>query len=391
MDLDGTTHDDDDDVKFELLCDDLLEFILLRLDSPICLVRAASVCKRWRHVIADAGFLRRICSLHRPTVAGLYSVGHQASPIREVKLRPIFIPSPSVAAAIDHRRHLSPVFLYMYRRILDSCGSLLLLEPRLCTFQDITVYEPFTRLYRLINPPAPRESGHCSVVGAYLLGGGDADDEAAGCAAASMSNFRVVCTFYDHHDRAAHASVLDQRNFIGRAGGSLYWATRDGKVHVLNGITMETSTFTFPDNETWSSSLCLDIWLRYYHNRVLRVVDCGGGAARMVCFAGLNLEVFSRPRGGEKWAPEKSVRLPENTLQFVPEGLEGYYVFDSLFETMVTAGAGFVVFAPSEDAPLLFQIDLETEVVTFKLKDRRYNVPQFPCELPWPPALHACV
>uniref|UniRef100_A0A0E0GNG0 F-box domain-containing protein n=2 Tax=Oryza TaxID=4527 RepID=A0A0E0GNG0_ORYNI len=57
----------------ELLCDDLLDSILLRLDSPVCLIRAASVCKRWRRVAAAddaAGFLRRIApSTVQPSTA----------------------------------------------------------------------------------------------------------------------------------------------------------------------------------------------------------------------------------------------------------------------------------------------------------------------------------
>ena len=36
--------------------DHVLEVILLRLNSHVSLIRAASACKRWCRVVADAGF-----------------------------------------------------------------------------------------------------------------------------------------------------------------------------------------------------------------------------------------------------------------------------------------------------------------------------------------------
>lgn len=40
---------------------------------------------------------------------------------------------------------------------------------------------------------------------------------------------------------------LHQGNFVGRVGGSIYWVTSAGRVHVLDGATMEMSSFAFPD------------------------------------------------------------------------------------------------------------------------------------------------
>ncbi|CAN6197090.1 unnamed protein product [Urochloa humidicola] len=54
-----------------------LELALLRLDSPVWLLRAASTCKRWLRVVASAGFYHN----------------------RNLFLRPRFDPSPSAAAA----------------------------------------------------------------------------------------------------------------------------------------------------------------------------------------------------------------------------------------------------------------------------------------------------
>uniref|UniRef100_J3LPB3 F-box domain-containing protein n=1 Tax=Oryza brachyantha TaxID=4533 RepID=J3LPB3_ORYBR len=168
------THDDGDNYA-ELLCDDVLELIFLRLDSPVTLVRAPSACKRWCSAAADAIFLRRFRSLHRPIVLGHYSTGHPASfesyVSEDEKPVPFFLPSPSLAA-ISAGSHLAPDFLGSYSEILDSCGSLLLLRPRRFTFEGI-LYEPLTRRRRVIDdPPEPWDwkSEHYRGGGAYLLG-----------------------------------------------------------------------------------------------------------------------------------------------------------------------------------------------------------------------------
>uniref|UniRef100_A0A0D9VUN9 F-box domain-containing protein n=1 Tax=Leersia perrieri TaxID=77586 RepID=A0A0D9VUN9_9ORYZ len=347
MDNHGT-HDGDEVHNSELLiCNDLLELILLRLDSPICLVPAAAVCKRWRR---------------KPPV-------------------PFFLPSPSVAAIGFGG---------------GGCGSLLLLRPRRYTLQGLTVYEPLTRRCRVIDdPPPPWEwegEENCGDWGAYLLSGDD--DEPS----ATLSNFMVVCTFYDDDAYAAVLLVsshnddnnnrwritrveerLEQDNLVGRVGGgTIYWATVGGIVHVFNGITMEASSSMFPDMGIWNSSQRGSHAPRLYsQSRRVRVVDCGG-AARMICLAGHNVEIFARrrPRDGGEWEPEKSVELP-----FMPGNWTGN-------ATIVAAGEGFIVFAPSVYSRMLFHMDLETGVVTLKVKGGIYSAGlQFPCELPWPPNL----
>lgn len=51
---------------------DLLNLILLRLDSSLWIIRAASVCKLWRGIIAGGDFLRLSGDLHPPAIAGHY-------------------------------------------------------------------------------------------------------------------------------------------------------------------------------------------------------------------------------------------------------------------------------------------------------------------------------
>ncbi|KAM0904688.1 hypothetical protein ACQ4PT_017847 [Festuca glaucescens] len=77
--------------------DDLLREILLRLDFPVFLVRAALVSKRWLGLAADPAFLRRFRERHPPRLLGFYF--HDAcSP------RPQFVPvseAPELHAAVS--------------------------------------------------------------------------------------------------------------------------------------------------------------------------------------------------------------------------------------------------------------------------------------------------
>ncbi|KAL6640282.1 hypothetical protein ACP70R_022131 [Stipagrostis hirtigluma subsp. patula] len=52
--------------------DNLLGEILLRLDFPTCLVRAAVVSKRWLRRASDPAFLRGFRALHPPRILGIY-------------------------------------------------------------------------------------------------------------------------------------------------------------------------------------------------------------------------------------------------------------------------------------------------------------------------------
>ncbi|GJN20962.1 hypothetical protein PR202_gb08403 [Eleusine coracana subsp. coracana] len=76
--------------------DVLLTEILLRLDLPTWLVRAALVCRRWLRRASDQAFLRRFRGLHPPRVLALRVVGLWFG--SEVRILPIPQP-PGLAAA----------------------------------------------------------------------------------------------------------------------------------------------------------------------------------------------------------------------------------------------------------------------------------------------------
>jgi hypothetical protein len=77
--------------------DHLLGEILFRLDHPTCLVRAASVCRRWRRLASDPAFLRRFRELHPPRILGI-RVTSGDYPIRFFP-----VPQPKELAAVAAR------------------------------------------------------------------------------------------------------------------------------------------------------------------------------------------------------------------------------------------------------------------------------------------------
>ncbi|CAN6181948.1 unnamed protein product [Urochloa humidicola] len=212
------------------ISDDLLELVLLGLDSTICLTRAAATCKRWRRVIAGsdngAAFLRRFRYLHEPQPIGHFYYAVDADPDPPCSFGmshnfpqedPVFVPSSGSAGGAG-----GPLISLDFvpsagngsRQVIDSRGSLLLVlyeevsgreyaggwrrrynygDPTVVP--EIVVCEPLTRRYEKIVLP-----WHCGcVMGAFLLDG-DTDNEAGGggsCGAIGMDNFRVVLVLYD--------------------------------------------------------------------------------------------------------------------------------------------------------------------------------------------------
>lgn len=129
--------------------DAILELIFLRIDSHFSLLDASSTCKRWRRVVAEAGFLRQFRSLHGPPVAGVYYQRSAGS--RNIEFEPS-------SAAISCRR-FSLGFLQTSTNVAppdwvirSSRGTLLLLyrypPPMLAPNPyDMVVCEPLTQRY----------------------------------------------------------------------------------------------------------------------------------------------------------------------------------------------------------------------------------------------------
>ncbi|XP_003561494.1 uncharacterized protein LOC100822187 [Brachypodium distachyon] len=115
------------------LLDELLEEVFLRLppDEPDHLVRASSVCRPWRRVIAGRGFRRRYLKFHgAPPVLGLLCNSFVPTSDR-------FVPTSAFRPA-DHLlpgwfavdcRHGRALFVPSPTRIKDISGDLLVWDP----------------------------------------------------------------------------------------------------------------------------------------------------------------------------------------------------------------------------------------------------------------------
>ncbi|CAL4898296.1 unnamed protein product [Urochloa decumbens] len=370
--------------------DDILGLVLERVGSHVSLIRAAAVCKRWRRAIADAGFLRRYRSLHAPSVAGYYRDGGGDHRFR---VAPVFVPSsPSMLDA----RHFSLDFLLPYGAgswdIIDSRGSLLLVHRRGSepAFPDMVVCEPLTRRCVAISPPADFSVGRSLLMESFLVDG--YNNKAGG--RISVSNFRVRCVLYSGgHTHTAmftmggdtgllwtektidhSAPQFGLSHSLGHAGGSWYFYVKGRTLIVLDGSTGDFSSSVLPPLEDW------DLYTWTYNFFVTSGRD---GMPRIITVIGDTMKLFAKLDGCE-WVLEKSVLLPKAT-----QDLPGYQPwFFNLPQNVLMRGEGFVVLSPMYGGPWPFSINLETMEVA---PAAYMGLMMYRCELPWPPALHACL
>ncbi|GJN34199.1 hypothetical protein PR202_gb22843 [Eleusine coracana subsp. coracana] len=238
------------------LTDDLLEVILVGLDSPVCLVRAASTCKRWCRVVSDtAAFIRRFRSHHPPRAIGHFYNVSDDLPCSFgqfhiwPKAPPVYVPtSASTAAGI---KNLSIDFIPFVGgpppEIVDSRGSFLLLLKEV--HRELEPVDGKSGRYKQIDPP---EKCVC-ILSAFLL---DSSDEDEGGNIIGMTDFRVLLEFHHDYGETSYnghgfmsASVftsgsgyesdvylprLDQVHLAGRTGGCIYWACDNKRVVALD-------------------------------------------------------------------------------------------------------------------------------------------------------------
>ncbi|CAO2206669.1 unnamed protein product [Urochloa humidicola] len=405
----------------------VVELALLRVPSPASLVRAAAVCKLWRRVVADAGFLRLHRSLHTPAaVAGYFFHILRFDPLRQItSFFPSFLPSspPGDNDDIVDARHFSLDFLPGYIdgdwKVLDSRGSLLLMvkDARRRGPTDfpvmLVVCEPLARRYTIIPPPpAPApdllRAGCQQLHGFYLVDGGGAnaaaDDEVGG--RIGMSNFRVQCEV--RRGGVTHAAVfaaaggdgggagswsekaigsiigegIHHTRLFGRAGGAWYSLLSGGRTaFAVDGHTGEYSPFVLPAATTTEELPAGSLW-----NKPVHITDGRDGKPRIFSAAGNTMKVFATVSGGE-WALEKKAVLEEAT-----RGLPGYKpsFFSKPLLIWAWGGPGFVtLIAWGNKEPWLFSVDLETMQVKPATADVQGMM--YKSELPWPPVLHACL
>ncbi|KAF8661062.1 hypothetical protein HU200_057160 [Digitaria exilis] len=398
--------------------DDVLELIFLLLASPAHLIRAAPTCKRWHGIVAGARFLSRFLSLNRRhLVAGSYYNGRQQEP-------PAFVASSSSSPPVVDGRRFSLDFLWsgdnvvvdpQSLRIVDTYGGLVLLSmepydpPNPICHVHMVVCEPLTRRYKVI-PPMVTCSGYYHRSGPFLLDG----DRAAG--GIDLSNFRLMCVAC-HPDRRGsyrgsmftascdldgscswHVYAIDDgqslRSLMGRTRASVYWHGGGRAVTALDRSTAELSSSELPESaEEWDEQ-GTEVKVAVGRDGEPRILAIAPGCSVVRVFAA------AMARGGGEWELEKRIELSA-----VASGLPGYLpsYFDdgeAVAWIDVTADAAAMVTVSvcsvttswgCMDSSWSFRLELES--LEAELVDMDSGVLEldvaFPCELPWPPVLHA--
>nr|TKW29690.1 hypothetical protein SEVIR_3G412800v2 [Setaria viridis] len=382
--------------------DDLLRQILLRLDSPLWLLRAACAYRQFRRAVASAdsgrSFLRLASSLHPPVVVGHY---------HNCRVRPIaFVPSLSPPAPpIDGGRFAldflpRSITTTTDWEVADCHGGLVVLCNSQNSPSNLIVCDPLTRRYQGIPHPLEKLAGF---VVALLDGDGDGN--------ISISNFRVlyhcfhgdgaprqVCVFSaaDGGDgwrflRRPSAGSYYIGHVAGRVDGSIYLGSVTGNVRVLDNASMELSEVYLPIGIDKSKAPRISTF----------TVVHGAGAnptsppsTWIIHVHGEELEFYRRVRGGSgsggEWVLEHNI--PK--LSEVARGLLAGCPEERLEVYVIAVGTGTAVLSAGDrdERKLLFSIDMDTKKLAPKesLSPDEGDSHQFTYTLPWPQLLQAC-
>ncbi|RCV15919.1 hypothetical protein SETIT_3G096600v2, partial [Setaria italica] len=199
----------------------LIEEVLVRIATPRDLVRASAACASFRRTVADASFLRRYRTLHRPLLLGILSPWG---------LLPAEAPHPNahVADALSRDTYFSPDHLpprgrpgWLRSDSRDGRVLRMFYEPKDGTvLPELLVADPLTRGYTLL-PPIP-ESLVASLLGpvcpklvgdfdAFFVPSGDYEEE----------HFRVIGWTRD--EAMAVAFVYSSLSGTWTAGTRAFW------------------------------------------------------------------------------------------------------------------------------------------------------------------------
>nr|CAB3504023.1 unnamed protein product [Digitaria exilis] len=349
---------------------DLLKLILLRLDSSLWLIRAASVCKLWRSTIAGGDFLRLSGDLHPPAIAGHYHL-MMTDPT-------VFVPSSS-PAVLRAGRFRSFGFLPPGKtrwEVVDCHGGLVLLRDPYF-MHDLVVCNPLTKLHQGILNPRGK-------VFYMFVHHGEEPQACVFSMGSEHGDWRVVDTLgKDVGDfKGAHlAGRLDD--------GRLCMGVRNGRVMVLDNVSLEFTQLDLPNQKEMS--------VRPKGPSSFRIVHSSSGdgvaakATRIVHVDGYEIEVFRQERSGGGWMLEHRLsEMANRRLPGHPASCEGAQALDWI-ERAVADGAGFVVLSVQRlGRNVLVTVDVETMKMEL-LTEETYYGSTCPYTLPWPPLVQACV
>ncbi|CAN6343853.1 unnamed protein product [Urochloa humidicola] len=400
--------------------DELLRLILLRLDSPLWLLRAACASKRFRRAVItdadDAGraILRLARSLHPPAVVGGYH--NHSGPWRTIA----FVPS-SPSAPIDDGRfsldwlpeHLDNITNSTGCRVADCHGGLVLLLRRVFAGSDLAeliVVDPLTRRHREIHRPPDEHTGS-NFPDIFLLAGDDNDDDGGDM---SVSNFRLLYSMLDKSSDAYVFSTADGGGWrllrplvpaaglgrvtgwviAGRIDGALYVGLSAGTVMVLDNASLEFSEVDLPIR-------IIDLDPRRYASTFTVVHSAGDDrhtsppVVRIVHVHGEELEVFRRVGGSSgMWVLEHSIRRLSKAARGLPSCPPRNKGYRRMEMEVMAGGTGFAIVSVELIAGYQrwsFSVDVDTmELQDVPQKAYHKTDEIFTYTLPWPRFLRAC-
>ncbi|XP_044954034.1 F-box/kelch-repeat protein At3g61590-like isoform X2 [Hordeum vulgare subsp. vulgare] len=175
--------------------EDLLAEILLRLPpQPSSLPRASAVCRRWRGVVSDRGFLRRYCRHHRrsPPLLGFFR-----NDLRGISYTPA-MEAPDRVPAGRFSVHLGDPGYHF--RLLSCRHGLVLISHS--SQSQVLVWDPVTGDQHRIAAPLGFDMNSTPMDGAVLRVAGDAH------------HFQVVLVSYKQDDEQATVSI-----YLSETGG----------------------------------------------------------------------------------------------------------------------------------------------------------------------------
>ncbi|KAF7088113.1 hypothetical protein CFC21_091259 [Triticum aestivum] len=283
--------------------EDLLSEILLRLPpQPSSLPRASAVCKRWRRLVSDRGFLRRYRRHHRrsPPLLGFFR-----NDLRGISYTPT-MEAPDRIPAGRFSLHL-----YDSRARILSCRHGLLLVAR-SSRTKFLVWNPVTRdQHRLVAPPA-FDTYAAQVDGAVLRAAGDAHHFQV--VLVSYQQKQVIACIYSS-ETGVWSDLMPtsvQRTAVGcqgmpavLIGDSLYLLLSDGGITVILEVDLNRQSLALIQ-----VPLCM---LAYGHYRdFVTVMRAEGGGLGLLCKKGFTAKLWKRNAGCDgvaSWVLGRTIRL----------------------------------------------------------------------------------
>ncbi|KAF6993566.1 hypothetical protein CFC21_010442 [Triticum aestivum] len=335
------------------LADEILEEIFIRLPTPAALARASTASPRFRRIITERPFLRRIRALHPPPLLG-FAVDkrafhhaqepHPSAPLARAladgaDFSYSFVPVPQPQ---PNQELLSP---WYHRDIRD--GRVLLERSYLfgagAAFTDLAVGDPVSRRYVLL-PSIPEEMAvqqERLVEFGPMLGpaGEDGDDTSFTVISTAGYNSKLVTFVFSSVTGQWCVAASPSWSSLGTAAptwkgissfsylrGRFYWgALWKDKLLVLDTRTMEFSTLNILTG--YHMQLLNQPGLPYWST----IVGGTNGALEMFTPVGdyrsTSLHHTTQQNNGEsskEWKLKNVIALPPGSLYFTVGATEGF-------------------------------------------------------------------